>query len=173
MEIDEGVAAAAGVEIAGVGASGGVNAVMKMETGKSETNTSLSSFTTEYHLEDNNGGAGFATDGFSVDILTDPVYKTPVFKFVAGNTSCPWEAGSQPRDAPRLTAMNPVITDIPQGQKGEFTLVLENISESEETRTYYLQLDPLSNPNNATITVSGAAFPGGCLLYTSPSPRDS
>ena len=63
--------------------------------------------------------------------------------------------------------MNPVITDIPQGQKGEFTLVLENISESEETRTYYLQLDPLSNPNNATITVSGAAFPGGIgLPYT-------
>ncbi len=161
MEINEAVATAAGVEIAGVGASGGVNINMKVETGESEENTSLQSFTTEYHLEDNNGGAGFATDGFSVDILIDPVYKTPVFNFVAGNTSCPWEAGSQPRDAPRLTAMNPVVSNIAQGQVGEFTLLLENISESEEARTYYLQLDPSSNPNNAQVTVGGVPFGQG------------
>lgn len=159
MEIDEGIATAAGVEIGGIGASGGVNAVMKMETGESETNTTLSTFRTEYHLNDNNDG-GFADDGFSVDILTDPVYKTPVFKHISSNTSCPWEPGSQPRDVPRLTVVNPVVTDIPLGQVGEFTLILENISESEEDRTYFLQIDPLSNPNNATVTVGGAPFPG-------------
>lgn len=162
MEIEAGIAAEAGVEIAGNGVAAGVNALMKMETGSSTEGVTLQSYTTSYHIEDNNGNSGvFADDAFSIDVKADKVYKTPVFEFVAGSTSCPWEPESQMRDNPKLTVQNPVVTDIPQGDVGEFTLILENLSETNEQRTYYLQIDANTNLNNATITLGGVAFPGG------------
>ncbi|MFN9114119.1 MAG: hypothetical protein ACK5XN_28970, partial [Bacteroidota bacterium] len=53
--------------------------------------------TVGYVLADDDPG-----DAFSVDILNDPVFGTPVFKIKSGQSSCPWEKGTASRDKPSL-----------------------------------------------------------------------
>lgn len=45
--------------------------------------------TTGYVLSDND-----PADAYTVDVAIDSVYKTPVFRLKAGQSSCPWEFGT-------------------------------------------------------------------------------
>ncbi|MBK6786055.1 MAG: hypothetical protein IPG79_21650 [Saprospiraceae bacterium] len=45
-------------------------------------------------------------DAFSVDIAIDSTYKTPIFKVVAGQSSCPWEPGTAKREGVLLTSVD-------------------------------------------------------------------
>ncbi len=163
-EINQEIAAEAGVEVAGIGASGGVTVMLKVEMGVSETNTTTKTLTTGFHLEDDDSdGIG---DGFTVDVLTDPVYKTPVFKTIAGESSCPWEEGTLPRDEPELTVANPIATDVPLGNTAFFNFELKNTSQSMEARTYVLRLKQESNPYGAIVTIGGVPAPPAGIGYT-------
>ena len=153
MNIDATVAAEIGLEIAGSGASGGVEVAFKMETGGSVSNNVLNSTTIGYTLDDDDNG-----DFFSVDIKKDPVYNTPVFELVAGTSSCPTEEGSQPRDEMQLVIPEPVKNNVDPNGEAEFILRLGNTSQSQETRTYQLSFLQASNPNGAQITVGGSPY---------------
>ncbi len=144
------VALEAGVEVNGIGGSAGVSIGVKMETGTSNTNTTLKSTTIGYTLDDDDNG-----DFYSVNIKTDPQYATPVFEMVGGNTSCPFEPGSQPRDEFQLIAPQPVKTDIDPNGEAEFTLKLSNLNPSEN-RVYNLSFVQSSNPNGAVVTIGGS-----------------
>ena len=144
-----------GLEAAGVGFSGGVKYKMRMETGASETQTVTEETTTGYQLSDDDQG-----DFFSVDIKTDPVYNTPVFDVISGRSSCPLEARTQPRDDLRLRAENPVATDVDPGEVAVFRLLLLNVSQSEEARTYNLSFDQASNADGATVRIGGSEVQG-------------
>ncbi len=161
-EIVEEVAIEAGLDIGGVGFSGGYTATFRMDVGESETNTTTKSFTTGFHLEDDD-----PLDQFSVDIKKDPVYNTPVFDLVSGTTSCPHEEGTQPRDEPELVVVNPIQAGIAPGEIAEFTLLLRNTSQSQETRDYSLIFDQSSNPGGAKIRV-GASDPSVPITYPVP-----
>lgn len=155
QEIDTEVATELGFEISGSGISGGVTTNMKMEFGESETKLEEESLTTGYVLNDNDEG-----DFFSVDIKTDPVYKTPVFDLVAGTSSCPAEPGTQPRDDMQLQADQTIRTDVPADGQAEFTLRLGNTSQSGEARVYMLRLNQESNPDGAMVTIGGSPYTG-------------
>ena len=152
-EIDNVIAASIGAEIAGNGLSGGTNITMRMDVGESETNTTTKTFTTQFHLEDDDVG-----DGFTVNVKKDPVYNTSVFELVSGVTSCPFEPGTQPRDEPQLVVVNPIQSGIAPGEKAEFTFQLRNISQSGEQRSYSLIFDQSSNPGGAQIEVGGTPY---------------
>ncbi|WP_341228304.1 PPC domain-containing protein [uncultured Arcticibacterium sp.] len=152
LAIDLGVANELGAEIGGAGASGGVKIRVKMETGKSTSNTVTTQTTTGYSIGDQNPG-----DYFSIDVKTDPVYNTPVFDLIAGTSSCPTEPGTQPRYEVSLTSANPVIAGIPENETGVFQLQIGNTSQSEENRTYWLRHLNASS-NGATITKDGNPF---------------
>ncbi len=139
-----------GLEVAGSGASGGVTVGFRMETGKSTTNTSTKEVTFGYTLDDDDPG-----DFYSVNIKRDPVYNSPVFELVAATTSCPYEEGSQPRDEMQLIIPEPVKTNIAPNGKAEFTLIIGNTSQSEETRSYKLAFIQGSNPNGAKVEIGG------------------
>lgn len=155
LEVNEELAIELGMEIGGSGLSGGVIINTKVETGGSTTNTTINSTTTGYVLDDGDNG-----DYFSIDIKKDPVYDTPVFQLVAGTSSCPWEAGTQPRDEMQLVCAVPSISDIPAAGEAEFTLLLSNTSQSGEARTYLLSFDQSSNPSGATVTIGGSPVVG-------------
>ena len=91
-------------------------------------------------------------------ILTDPVYKTPVFKLRAADTSCPHEEGTRQRDVPMLSSVVPIITGVAPTSEAEFRLLLRNESETEETRAYMLSFNQQSNTDGAAITVGGSPY---------------
>ena len=141
----------AGYEVAGSGVQGSVATNIRMEVGKSATQSQLEERTTGFELKDDDPG-----DFFSVDVKKDPVYGTPVFQLVSGRSSCPWEAGTQPRETPQLQADRYTQRGIPAGEAGVFELSLANISQSDEARTYSLRFLQESNPDGAIVTIGGS-----------------
>ena len=141
----------AGYEVAGSGVQGSVATNMRLEIGRSATRAQLEERTTGFALQDDDPG-----DFFSVDIKKDPVYGTPVFHLVSGLRSCPWEAGTQAREAPQLQADTYTQRGIAAGESGVFELSLANVSQSDEARTYLLRFLQESNPDGAVVTIGGS-----------------
>lgn len=139
-EIDKNIANSIGAEVAGVGLSGGYLVNFKTEQGKSESTSTTSTFKSGFLLLDDDVG-----DGFNVSVLSDPVYKTPVFKLNSGQTSCPWEPGTQKRDDPQLLALDPIQTNIPDGATRTFNFEIGNTSETGEDRVYSILFNNGSN----------------------------
>ncbi|MDX2133750.1 MAG: LamG-like jellyroll fold domain-containing protein [Saprospiraceae bacterium] len=96
-----------------------------------------------------------AGDNFSVDVLHDATYQTPVFRLKAGETSCPWEAGSLNREEVSLFVPQTQAINVPSHEPAIFNIKLGNISQSEEERIYYLRLVPGSNPGGAIVKANG------------------
>lgn len=155
LEVNAELAIELGIDMGGVGVSGGVVINTKLETGSSTTGIQINSTTTGYVLDDGDNG-----DYFSIDIKKDPVYDTLVFQLVAGTSSCPWEAGTQPRDEMQLVCAINKVSGIDINGEAEFVLELSNTSQSGESRTYALSFDQASNPNGAVVTIGGSPVVG-------------
>ncbi|KAA3611041.1 MAG: T9SS C-terminal target domain-containing protein [Calditrichaeota bacterium] len=131
----------------------GAAAKFRWSTSEARDTTLSQSTTVGYVLGDNDPG-----DFFSVDIKKDNVYSTPVFDLVAGTSSCPWEPGTQPRDATNLTIDKFEQNDIPPFDPASFVLNLGNLSQSGETRDYKLGVIQSSNFDGAVISVGGVVI---------------
>lgn len=154
--IEQTIAIEAGFEVAGIGASGGAEIKGRIEMGGSVTSGIEATQKTGYKLNDDDEG-----DFFSVDILEDRTYGTPVFDLVSGRSSCPWEEGTQPREGVRLTA-NTYLREIENpDDPAVFTLQMSNTSESDEDQTYNLVFLQQSNPDGAALTLGGSEVQGG------------
>jgi hypothetical protein len=154
--IELGVALEAGIEVGGSGLSGGVEIKVRTELGVAANMSQMQSKKTGFILNDDDEG-----DAFTVNILKDEVYATPVFKVVTGTTSCPWEQGTQPREGVQVTSdIYLANIDDPNGT-AVFHLQLGNISQSDEDRLYNLVFDQGSNPDGAVITLGGSQVQGG------------
>lgn len=162
LYIEIGVAIEAGLDVAGSGVSGGVATKFRTEFGAGASWSQTFTRKTGYVLNDDDQG-----DYFSVDIMADEVYGTPVFKLVSGSTSCPWEPGTQPREGVQLIAdsYNAFVND-PNGE-AVFKLQLGNTSQSDEDMTYNLVFFQASNPDGAKLTLGGSEVQGGV-----PTPYD-
>ncbi len=112
--------------------------------------------TVGYVLADDDPG-----DAFSVDILSDECYKTPVFKVKSGQSSCPHEKGTASRDLPVLETVPgfPLqAINIPSKQAAVFRFNLGNLSQTEETRHYVISAPGEYNPLGAVLKLNGASF---------------
>ena len=141
----------AGFEVAGSGANGKATAKLRVEIGATAFGSLTKTTTTGFVLNDDDPG-----DFFSVDIKTDPVYGTPVFDLVSGRSSCPHEAGTQPREDLQLLADSYSQHNVAADGFAPFQLSLGNISQSDEPRTYILKFLQESNPNGAVVTIGGS-----------------
>lgn len=150
------VAADIGWEFSGFGGGLGAEVTSRIELGASSSIGISSTTTTGYVLNDDDVG-----DFFSVDILEDNTYGTPVFNLKSGTSSCPWELGTQPRDGVQLLSnTNTQDVDNPD-DPAVFILSLGNTSQSDEERTYDLVFLQESNPDGAVITLGGSQVQGG------------
>ena len=156
LEIENSVAVELGLEVAGSGINGGATVAFKMETGVSTSNTTTEETTIGYTLDDNE-----PADNFSVNIKKDPVYNTPVFETVAGQSSCPPEDNTYHRDAMQLIIPIDIVSGVAPNGDAIFTLLLGNLSQDAAPRTYNLTFDQSSNPDGASVFVGGSPVIGG------------
>ncbi len=162
-------------EIGGSGISGGYEFKSSKRFGQTQNQSGETASTMRYTLHDDDRG-----DQFNIRIVRDPMYGTPIFKLEAGSkTSCPYQGGDQ-RDQPDLNTFyqgqnskNLTVSNIPDGSSVQIPLNICN--NSNEDRTYYLQLNSATNVNGAKFEVNGVelntnddGFPytvpdGGCF----------
>lgn len=169
MEINNEIATELGFEIAGSGISGGMVTNFKMENGEARDTTVSKSLTTGYALTDDDAG-----DQFRVIIKRDPVYQTPVFDLLGGQSSCPAEEGTNEREAMQLRVDGAIQAGIPADGTASFTFYAGNISESADTfpvndnKIYFRVKDGSNLLYNATVIVNGTEYsdpvPLGAIL---------
>nr|NQU91957.1 right-handed parallel beta-helix repeat-containing protein [Bacteroidota bacterium] len=153
LTITEEVAMNAGLNINGIGASGGFKISTTMTTGSSHTNSSANSTKIGFNLGDNDPG-----DAFTVDIKTDPVYGTPVFQTISGQTKCPYEENSVPRQGCQLNPHTFVANNVSPDEPAVFYLYMNNTSQTDETWVYGLGVLNETNPHGATIKAGGKSL---------------
>jgi hypothetical protein len=142
----------------------GTEVNMSWTTTKNTSNTATTSKEVSYTFNDKNAG-----DFFSVDVKRDKVYGTPAFKVVAGTSSCPHEQGTQQRDLPKITVLNPFQQNVPITSAATFSVQMTNLSESQETRTYNVIVDPASNLDGAIIRLGGQLISQSPATFTIPA----
>lgn len=124
------------------------------------------SITTGYTLADDDPG-----DAFTVDVAMDSVYKTPVFRLKAGQSSCPWEPGTANREGPNL-ALAPgsqfVASNVPANEVAAFKMNLGNQSATNEDWTYGFTAIAASNPHGAIIEINGQPLNNNTIQYIVP-----
>jgi len=150
-EVNALVAAEAGFALLGTGPSGGVKVNFRTIIGESSSTTTTNSTTTGYVLDDDDD-----SDNFTIDIVRDPVYGTPVFKLLAGETSCPYEEGTASINVPSLMVSNPVQYLQPGSNSASYNFQIANQSETDDAGTYMLELLNLS-VNGASVKYNGAS----------------
>jgi hypothetical protein len=123
----------------------GVTGMLKFVAATSDTRVDSTTetsggITTGYILADDDPG-----DAFSVDVAMDSVYKTPVFRIKAGQSSCPWEEGTANREGVNLQLApgnSFVATNVPANEAATFQLLLGNIGATNESWPYVFSAIP-------------------------------
>ncbi|HLP22254.1 MAG TPA: LamG-like jellyroll fold domain-containing protein, partial [Chitinophagales bacterium] len=133
-------------------------------TGQSTSTETTNAKEVSYTLVDDDGG-----DFFSVDIKKDRVYGTPVFTLAAGTSSCPHEEGTQQRDFPEILVTTPNVQNVPLNTQATLTVQMSNFSESQETRTYEVIIDPSSNLEGAVVRLAGQVITQAPASFTIPA----
>jgi hypothetical protein len=140
------------VKFFGIGPGVVIKVNSEIIRGKSNDYSKEEGVKTGYVLKDDD-----TRDAFSVDVAMDTIYKTPVFRIKAGQTSCPWEPNTAKREGVLLTSVDgPVRTDVPPNEPAVFNFILGNTSATNETWTYAFTAGPESNPHSAKIFCNGA-----------------
>ena len=146
----------AGFEVGGSGSTLGGSIAVKIDVGFAYSGTSSTTTKTGFVLEDDDAG-----DYFSINVLTDPVYGTPVFNTVAGRSSCPYEENTQHRESLDLSVIDSETQTLENDtEKAVFKLKMTNNSNSNEDQTYNLVFDATSNPGGAIVTIGGYVVGG-------------
>jgi hypothetical protein len=139
-----------GVEVNGIGLSAGITMSLNTTQNVSSTNTQTQSRTVGFALSDDDIG-----DNFTINVKKDRAYGTPVFDLVSGQSQCPHEPNTQPREGVALSADKQVAVNVPMNDAAVFKLYLGNTSQSEETKLYTLEGLQENNPDGAIIRING------------------
>ncbi|MFZ4561190.1 MAG: LamG-like jellyroll fold domain-containing protein, partial [Saprospiraceae bacterium] len=145
-----GFSAEFGATVNGIGVVAGLSMSFSMEESKSTSNTTATSRTVGYVLSDDDPG-----DNITVNVKKDRGYGTPVFETVSGQSQCPHEPNTQPRQGVDLAAETQVAVNVPMNDVAVFKLFLGNTSQSEEVKFYTLEGLQENNPLGAVIRFNG------------------
>jgi hypothetical protein len=146
------VIAQAGFFANDVGASAGYHFSLNREEVTTNGTNITNTVTAGFVLSDDDPG-----DNFSVDVFKDKFYGTHSFKLRSGQSSCPYEKGSQAREAVELAVDHVSEVNVPENGEATFTFTLGNISESDDTREYLFSLIPESNTLGAVVKIQGGS----------------
>ncbi len=163
---EESAATHIGYEFKKNGLVGLIQFASSTSEGSTDAGDTIKGLTTGYVLADDDPG-----DAFTVDVAMDSVYHTPVFRTVAGQSSCPWEDNTANREAPNLNLYNDTLfkkINIPSHEPAVFSLALGNLSATNEDWTYGFTAVPASNPHGAIIKLNGQPLNGNLVKYLIP-----
>lgn len=100
-------------------------------------------------------------DIFDVELFMDPVYRTVVFKTVAGQSRCPHEQGTAPREKFKLEFADG-LTDLTVFSKGEgevsFPMYILNESPLKEDLGVFIYIIPSTNSFDPETNAGGDVF---------------
>ena len=88
----------------------------------------------------------------------------PVFKTNGGQSSCPWEPGTLQRQAASITSGEPILLNNPPEEPAIFTVVIGNLSETDDDENYLLALDATTNPNGLEVYAAGSNLVEGITV---------
>ena len=145
-----------GVDIMGLGWDMNAGYTRTFANENTTQNDTTSTKTIGFILDDDDPG-----DGFAFSIKSDPEWGMPVFDLIGGQSSCPYEEGTFRRQMTALSPANNYLDNIPPDEPAVFTLLLGNMSDTEETQAYTLSVLSESNPYGAMITASGSNLASG------------
>ncbi len=170
--INSSLASTVGTDALGVGFSNTLTLTTGGSTTQGSTSTTETTTTYSYTLDDGNAG-----DSYTVDIKNPADGFGPVFSVKAGVTSCPYEGQELTQyfepgrhvlheatvnvEEPVLSFENNLVSGVPDNRQAEFTLLLQNNSESGADALFELTLDNSTNPDGAVITIDGAPIGNG------------
>lgn len=149
-EVANTIANELGLETDGVGLTTTWNLELTVGVETEFSDSETNSLTVGYSFADDDIG-----DNFTVDVKQDRAYGTPVFKLISGNTSCPYEANTVPRDGVSMTVDRTIATNVPMFAPAVFRFTIGNASQTDEERDYVLALKPSSNPDGAVVRIQG------------------
>ncbi|NJL75013.1 MAG: T9SS type A sorting domain-containing protein [Saprospiraceae bacterium] len=148
-----------------------------------EVNRSSATTTTwAYEIKDDDQG-----DFHNIEVYQSPAGWGPIFRNIAGQTSCPHEEGQktlfhQPgaelsvrtlqRDKIGIDIFPQIVQNVPEGESAVFNIQLQNTSETNDAREYAIRVDPNSNPDGLGVSMDGEtitventfALTGGSVL---------
>jgi len=124
-----------------------------------ESGDTTVSFTNSFTLGDDEPG-----DGFSFQVFSDDDYNMAVFDLIGGQSSCPWEPGTLQRQAASITSGTPILLNNPPEEAAIFTVVIGNLSETDDDESYLLALDATTNPNGLEVYAAGSNLVEGVTV---------
>ncbi|MCF8247141.1 MAG: T9SS type A sorting domain-containing protein [Saprospiraceae bacterium] len=153
LDVSAAFSSAFGVTANGVGVVGGIKIGLSTSVSTAVGNSENRSRTVGYVFSDDD-----IYDNFSVNVKKDQVYGTPVFDLVSGQSSCPHEPNTQPREEVSIVSDKLVAVNVGENDAAIFNLTLGNIAPSGDIGFYTLELVPESNQFGALVTVNGDAL---------------
>lgn len=156
------VAAELDVKVSGIGAGGSVETVVSHTRATTWGSIKTKNTTVGVFLSDKDPG-----DIFSVSIFKDNKRGTLYFKTEGGQSMCPWEKGTQAREALSLSGLNSV-DNIPFDQSAFVELKIQNKSETDEGGAYYIMQNLETNPSALKFNLNGADLTTSPLALNIP-----
>lgn len=179
-----------GFEIADIGStfSYEISQGVGVEEGSSSSNTVGTTW--GYVLSDTEGAVvndGTFNDFHSIDIYKSADGFSPIFKLVAGATSCPHEdvektkyyqpgrhnlsEGSAKVEDPELTIETPIISGVPAGETAQMFVTFKNNSELGNDVAVWMNIttDDATNPNGAIVSLDAEPLFGLGVAILVPS----
>lgn len=96
-------------------------------------------------------------DSYTLDVLDDPVYGTPVFRTRAGESMCPWVPGTLNREEIGFQVDRVTAVDVPEHEQAVFRVKMSNQGQTGRDPLVYVIGQKIgTNPNGATVLVDGA-----------------
>jgi len=133
---------------------GSLTASFYFQTGSDESSSESTVTETGFTLSDPELG-----DSFVTEILTDPVYGTPLFRTLSGASRCIWETGTVRREQIDLHFDNGgkhlELTNLAPDSVTPVTVAVCNSSPEEAVFDYKLNMVHSSNPNALVISSLG------------------
>ena len=144
----------------------GVSSKFKLNTkiigfkNRKRNNTNAYNMGHSFTLSDDDAG-----DHFNVTIKRDPNYGTPIFQTTAGQSSCPFETGTQPREGVELTS-DRYNANVLSGEAAVYNLTLRNtqIAVDNTPKRYFLAYNRGSNADGAVVRFNGDALGNGLAI---------
>ncbi|MCF8431910.1 MAG: T9SS type A sorting domain-containing protein, partial [Melioribacteraceae bacterium] len=149
-----------GLMVDDVGINGGLISFSQDVTVNETSTTNGTTSTYGYFIGDDDPG-----DFFSVDIKKDPVYGTFVFDTKNGQSKCPWEENTLPREGVQVNPSAFNAVNVLPNEAAVFNLELGNTSQSDETWGYSIKLLNETNPDGAIVKINGFALSSGAIEY--------
>jgi len=152
-------------EVLGVGleSSMGTKGAYTHEQGSSSSTSRTSSRTIEITLADDDIG-----DAFTVEIMKDAVFGSPVYRLLSGQSRCAAEIGTMPRDDVLIELTESTWEHVSPNDPISTTLQMTNLSPTKETFQYALSIPPESNLYGLRVSMNGASLTAQALTVTLP-----